>query len=86
MCWGLIVGEDVTNKGRIDMTIKMTHAIYMLEFKVEGNHNALAQIKAKNYHQKYLSDNLPIFLVGIEFDKGERNISKMEWERVEFVS
>jgi len=75
-----VIGEDVTNKGRIDMTIKMTHAIYVIEFKVEGKENALAQIKAKNYHQKYLSNNLPIFLVGIEFDKGERNISKMEWE------
>jgi len=75
-----VIGEDVTNRGRIDITIKMDNAIYVIEFKVEGNNNALEQIKAKNYHQKYLSDNLPIFLVGIEFDKSARNISKMEWE------
>jgi|GEM_PF-643298 len=77
-----VIGEDVTSRGRIDMTIKMDRAIYVIEFKVEGNSNALEQIKAKNYHQKYLSDNLPIYLVSIEFDKGERNIGRMEWEGV----
>ena len=75
-----VIGEDVTSRGRIDMTIKMDRAIYVIEFKVEGNSDALEQIKAKNYHQKYLSDNLPIYLIGIEFDKGERNIGRMEWE------
>lgn len=29
-----IIGEDVTNKGRIDLTLKMDHAIFILEFKV----------------------------------------------------
>jgi hypothetical protein len=76
-----VIGEDVTNRGRIDMTIKMVNAIYVIEFKVEGS-NALGQIKAKNYHQKYLSDNLPIYLIGIEFDKSERNIVKLEWESI----
>jgi len=75
-----VIGEDVTSRGRIDMTVKMEEAIYVIEFKVEGNGNALEQIKAKNYHQKYLSDNLPIYLIGITFDKQERNISQMEWE------
>jgi hypothetical protein len=76
-----VIGEDVTNKGRIDITIKLSQCIYIIEFKVDGS-SALAQIKAKQYHQKYLGENLPIYLVGIEFDKSERNISKVEWERV----
>ncbi|MEA2029259.1 MAG: PD-(D/E)XK nuclease domain-containing protein, partial [Campylobacterota bacterium] len=75
-----VIGEDVTSRGRIDMTIKMDKAIYVIEFKVDGKENALAQIKDKAYHEKYLADNLPIYLVGIEFDKSERNIVKMEWE------
>ncbi len=77
-----IVGEDCTSKGRIDLTIKLNTAIYIIEFKVDGK-SALQQIKDKNYHEKYLSENLPIYIVGIEFDKEERNISKMEWEKVD---
>ncbi|MEA1892323.1 MAG: AAA family ATPase [Campylobacterota bacterium] len=76
-----IVGEDVTNKGRIDLTIKMEQAIYIIEFKV-GDGNALQQIKDKNYSQKYLKDDKDIYLVGINFDEGEKNISGFEWEKL----
>ena len=76
-----VIGEDVTNKGRIDLTIKLPHAIYITEFKTDGT-NALAQIKEKKYYEKYLDENLPLYLVGIEFDKNERNISNLEWEKV----
>jgi hypothetical protein len=76
-----IIGEDVTNKGRIDLTLKIENIIYIIEFKVDGS-NALDQIKTKNYQQKYLSQNKEIFLVGIEFDTNEKNISKFEWEMV----
>jgi hypothetical protein len=76
-----IVGEDVTNKGRIDLTIKMDQAIYILEFKVDGT-SALQQIKDKNYAQKYLNDKRDIYLLGIEFDSNEKNINNFEWEKV----
>ena len=76
-----IIGEDVTNRGRIDLTIKMAHTIYILEFKVDGT-NALAQIKEKNYAQKYMNEKKEIYLVGIEFDTNERNVSKFEYEMV----
>jgi len=29
-----IIGEDVTNKGRIDLTVRLDNVIYILEFKV----------------------------------------------------
>ncbi|MEA2099270.1 MAG: AAA family ATPase [Campylobacterota bacterium] len=76
-----VVAEDVTNKGRIDLTIKMPNSIFVMEFKVDGT-NALQQIKDKKYHEKYISENMPIYLVGIEFDKEDRNISCVEWEMV----
>jgi len=76
-----IVGEDVTNKGRIDITIKMPNAIYIIEFKVD-NTFALAQIINKQYHEKYIDANLPIYIVGIEFDTNQRNISNMEWSEI----
>jgi hypothetical protein len=75
-----IIGEDCTNKGRIDLTIKLPNSIYIIEFKVDGT-SALQQIKDKNYHEKYLSEDLPIYLVGIEFDIDDRNISKIEWKK-----
>ena len=69
-----IIGEDITNKGRIDLTIIMEEAIYILEFKV-GNKDALAQIKEKNYVQKYLDRNKDIYLIGINFDEKEHNLT-----------
>jgi Holliday junction resolvase-like predicted endonuclease len=75
-----IIGEDVTNHGRIDLTIKMEKTIYIIEFKV-GNENALAQIKTKNYAQKYLAENKDIIMVGINFDSEKKNISGFEWEK-----
>jgi len=76
-----IIGEDVTNLGRIDLTIKIDNLIYIIEFKV-GTGNALQQIKTNQYAQKYMNENKDIYLVGINFDKGDRNICKFEWERV----
>jgi hypothetical protein len=76
-----MVGEDCTNKGRIDLSIKLNNCIYIIEFKTDGS-SALSQIKEKNYHQKYLSENLPIYLVGIEFDTKEKNISKVEYLKI----
>ena len=75
-----IIGEDVTNHGRIDLTIRVEKYIYIIEFKI-GKDNALAQIKSKNYAQKYLNEKKEIFLVGINFDSEEKNICGFEWEK-----
>ncbi|WP_044413864.1 ATP-binding protein [Thiomicrospira microaerophila] len=79
-----IIGEDVTNQGRIDLTIKMDNAIYILEFKVDATDktNALQQIKDKDYASKYLDQQKPIYLIGIHFNSHEKNLSGFEWERV----
>lgn len=76
-----IIGEDVTNKGRIDLTIKMPHAIFILEFKADSKKGeALKQIKEKKYHEKYLSEKKDIYLIGIEFSKEKKSICFFEWE------
>jgi hypothetical protein len=74
-----IIGEDVTNLGRIDLTVKINNLIYIIEFKV-GDEDALSQIKAKKYHEKYFSEKKDIYLVGINFDKEIKNISNFQWE------
>ena len=76
-----LTAEDVTNRGRIDLTIKTEKYIYILEFKV-GDENALEQIKSREYQQKYLSESRDIFLVGINFDEVKRNIMQFEWEKI----
>ncbi|SFV75312.1 FIG00914433: hypothetical protein [hydrothermal vent metagenome] len=76
-----IIGEDVTNKGRIDLTVKIEDKIYIIEFKV-GDSDALTQIKEKNYANKYLNEKKDIYLIGINFDESDKNISKFEWEKL----
>jgi len=79
-----IIAEDVTNKGRIDITVKFKEKAYIIEFKVgSGEENeALEQLKKKEYYKKYLDKFDEIYLVGIVFDKNERNIVKFDYERV----
>ena len=76
-----LIAEDVTNRGRIDLTVKVDNNIYIIEFKV-GKQDALQQIKTKNYAQKYLNENKDIYLVGINFDEEDKNISGFEWEKI----
>ena len=74
-----LIGEDTTNRGRIDLTLNMEQKIYIIEFKV-GSGNALQQIKEKKYYEKYRQQGKAIYLVGINFDKEARNISNFVWE------
>ncbi len=78
-----IIAEDMTQKGRIYMTVRFNEQIYLFEFKVvesvpEGN--ALQQLKDKNYAQKYQSEGLPIYLIGVEFSKQQRTVVAFEVE------
>jgi hypothetical protein len=69
--------EDTTNHGRIDMTVLFNHNVYIFEFKVEEltpSGKALQQIKDRNYADKYKARNEPIYLIGVEFSKNNRNI------------
>lgn len=63
-----ITAEDVTNKGRIDLTVKMDKCISIIEFKVDGENKALTQLKSRQYHEKYLNAGKMIYLLGIDFD------------------
>ncbi|HHE65740.1 MAG TPA: hypothetical protein ENL09_06940, partial [Bacteroidetes bacterium] len=75
--------EDMTNKGRIDFTIIMDKAIFIFEIKMQSNpKNAMEQIKEKKYHEKYLTAQKAIFLIGIEFDEQEKNLSNFEIETI----
>ncbi len=75
--------EDVTNRGRIDMTVLFNNQIYIIEFKVvetapEGK--AMEQLKARNYAEKYQSHQQPIHLMGVEFSKEAKGLVGFEVE------
>ena len=58
--------------------------IYVFEFKLNGTaEEALAQIKEKGYHEKYLRRGKKVTLIGVAFDAGMRNLSD---RRIEVVS
>ncbi len=78
-----VIPEDVTNKGRIDMTVLFNNQIYIFEFKVVEDvpdGRALAQIKIKDYAAKYRKKEQPIHLIGVEFSKQSRNVVGFEVE------
>ncbi|GAB6057606.1 ATP-binding protein [Desulfonatronum parangueonense] len=77
--------EESTNRGRIDMTVLFENRAYVFEFKVvdldQTPGSALEQIKRKGYADKYRADAEAVYLIGVEFDREERNIVSFEWER-----
>ena len=71
--------EDPTNNGRIDLTLKTKTSIYIFEFKVDKKEDV---IKERKYYEKYLSDGIDIYMVGINFDSKLKNISEYRWEKL----
>ena len=72
-----VTAEARTNKGRIDATVETDRRVYVLEFKLDGTAaEALAQIRAKDYPQKYLASGKEITLIGAAFDFAERNLGQ----------
>ncbi len=76
---GLRVEAEVeTNKGRIDAVVELKEAIYLFEFKLDGDaEEALHQIITREYYQKYCLKGKPVTLVGVNFDTQKRGVS--EW-------
>ena len=67
-CW--------TNRGRVDAVVETANDVYVFEFKLNDTAEAaLAQIKAKGYHEKYLRAGKRLTLVGAAFDAEMRNLS-----------
>ena len=80
------IAEDVTQKGRIDLTIKLPERIVIIEFKVDQKEAALKQIKEKKYYDKYRAEaqakQQDIYIVGICFSSEDKNITEFSWEKI----
>lgn len=69
--------EEFTNRGRIDLVVTGPSYVYLFEFKMvekEASGDALEQIRDRDYAQKYRGFGKPVYLVGVEFSRTERNI------------
>jgi len=80
-----LIPEDITSKGKVDLTILYGGRCFLLEFKVvemEGEGRALESLKEKGYAEKYKGKCSDIYLIGIEFSKERREITRFEWESV----
>ena len=76
-----VVAEDLSAKGRADLTLKMPKGIYIIELKYDDTaDNALKQIDERGYSTKYALDGRSITKVGISFSSKERNIT--EWKSI----
>jgi hypothetical protein len=48
-----------------------------------GKNSALKQIKEKAYHEKYRAEADELYLIGVEFNRKDRNIVRFEYEKIE---
>jgi hypothetical protein len=59
----------------LSTTLKIETNIYVMEFKMGTSDEALLQIEERKYYEKYLSSGKTIQLIGVGFDREEKNIS-----------
>ena len=79
-----VEAESRTADGRIDAVVQTGSGIFVFEFKLyDSKAEALAQIKEKEYHVKYLNAGKPVHLIGVEFDRERRNIGDWLVETIE---
>jgi hypothetical protein len=76
--------EVHTNRGRIDAVIDGKDRVLIFELKVNKTaQEALEQIKAKGYADKYRAQQKAIYAVGLNFNTAERNLSDYVVEQLE---
>ena len=67
-------------------TFHSNHHIFIFEFKLNGTAEAaLAQIKKKEYFQKYWLAGKPITCVGANFDTTTRSVAGWKHEDIEIT-
>ena len=80
-----IAVEDSSSHGRLDMAVLFNGNVYLFEFKVvelASAGAALAQLQERRYADKYRALEQPIYLIGVEFSKDERNVAAFDVVRV----
>lgn len=80
-CIASLIGLDVnveynTSRGFIDMLIRTSEYIYVIELKVNGSATlAMRQIEKMGYADQFAADSRTIYLIGLGFSKKTASIS-----------
>ena len=70
-----VSAEVKTNEGRIDMTAETPAHCYVIEFKLDTSAaEAIRQIKANHYADKFAGNGKTLTLIGLAFSKERRTI------------
>ena len=76
--------EVRTSHGRIDLVVKTTDYIYIIELKFDKTaEEAMAQIKEKEYDLPYRNDGRRIFRIGVNFSSSTRHLDEPLIEEVQ---
>ncbi len=75
--------EEQTSDGRMDISLKMQDAIYILEFKYDKTtEEAMEQICRKDYAVRFAADPRPVYAVALNIDARRRTIDSYEIVRL----
>ena len=75
--------EVHTSYGRIDLTVKTSKFIYIIELKFDKtSREAMAQIREKEYALPYAADRRRLFLIGLNFSSETRHLDEPLIEEV----
>jgi hypothetical protein len=67
--------EEQTSDGRMDISLKLSDAIYIIEFKYDKTADeAKEQILRKDYAVRFAADARPVFAVGLNISADRRTI------------
>ena len=82
---GQFVRSEVhSSRGRSDIEVETSDAIYIFEFKMRASaEDALQQIETQGYHEKHMASNKKIFLIGVAIQKNGETLK--EWKIKELV-
>lgn len=73
--------EIHTKNGRCDMMIRAGGTVHVIEIKFGGSaKDALAQVKARGYAQKWLAEGVPVVAFGVNIDLEGRKVEKILFE------
>ena len=69
--------EYHTSRGRVDLVLKTSDYIYVMEFKLDGTaEEAMAQIDEKGYASAFAADGRKVVKVGVNFSSETRTIDR----------
>jgi hypothetical protein len=90
----MVIPEDISNQGQVDLTVQLGDNIYVMEFKVvdkatasavedHGTNSALEQVRSRGYAAKYRGlQGKRVFELGLVFGRAERTLVQFAWKEI----